>query len=52
MTIERELGLVLKGGFCRILLGFKKEEVAGQKLGGGAHQGHSGWSKTTGAMDL
>ncbi|CAH7673116.1 hypothetical protein PPACK8108_LOCUS7978 [Phakopsora pachyrhizi] len=24
----------------------------GQKLGGGAHQGQSGWSKTTGAMDL
>ncbi|KAI8449235.1 hypothetical protein BY996DRAFT_6461532 [Phakopsora pachyrhizi] len=23
-----------------------------QKLGGGAHQGQSGWSKTTGAMDL
>ncbi|CAH7689062.1 hypothetical protein PPACK8108_LOCUS24121 [Phakopsora pachyrhizi] len=26
-----------------------KEE---QKLGGGAHQGQSGWSKTTGATDL
>ncbi|KAI8449781.1 hypothetical protein BY996DRAFT_8689591 [Phakopsora pachyrhizi] len=24
----------------------------GQKLGGGAHQGQSGWSKTTGATDL
>ncbi|CAH7665734.1 hypothetical protein PPACK8108_LOCUS16 [Phakopsora pachyrhizi] len=24
----------------------------GQKLGGGAHQGQSGWSKTTGAKDL
>ncbi|KAI8457642.1 hypothetical protein BY996DRAFT_6531208 [Phakopsora pachyrhizi] len=24
----------------------------GQTLGGGAHQGQSGWSKTTGAMDL
>ncbi|KAI8453218.1 hypothetical protein BY996DRAFT_6512953 [Phakopsora pachyrhizi] len=50
-------------GFCWIFLGFEEEGVAvegnrrrhwkeGQKLGGGAHQGQSGWSKTTGAMDL
>ncbi|CAH7690326.1 hypothetical protein PPACK8108_LOCUS25644 [Phakopsora pachyrhizi] len=50
-------------GFCWILLGFEEEGVAvegngwrhwkeGQKLGGGAHQGQSGWSKTTGATDL
>ncbi|CAH7683791.1 hypothetical protein PPACK8108_LOCUS17518 [Phakopsora pachyrhizi] len=51
------------GCFCWILLGFEEERVAvggngwnhckeEQKLGGGAHQGQSGWSKTTGAMDL
>ncbi|CAH7687675.1 hypothetical protein PPACK8108_LOCUS22493 [Phakopsora pachyrhizi] len=33
-------------GFC---WGHWKEE---QKLGGAAHQGQSGWSKTTGATDL
>ncbi|CAH7690017.1 hypothetical protein PPACK8108_LOCUS25237 [Phakopsora pachyrhizi] len=33
---------------------FFEEGVAkeGQKLGGGAHQGQSDWSKTTGVMDL
>ncbi|KAI8444411.1 hypothetical protein BY996DRAFT_6554271 [Phakopsora pachyrhizi] len=31
---------------------FEEEGVAEQKLGGDAHQGQSGWSKTTGAMDL
>ncbi|CAH7681551.1 hypothetical protein PPACK8108_LOCUS14172 [Phakopsora pachyrhizi] len=55
-----------KGGaesFCWILQGFEEEEVAveengwrhwkeGQKLGGGGHQGQSGWSKTTGATDF
>ncbi|CAH7686824.1 hypothetical protein PPACK8108_LOCUS21524 [Phakopsora pachyrhizi] len=44
-----------KGGeesFHWILLGFEEEGVAGQNLGGGAHQGQSGWSKTTGAMVL
>ncbi|CAH7665752.1 hypothetical protein PPACK8108_LOCUS37 [Phakopsora pachyrhizi] len=35
----------LEGNGCHHL----KEE---QKLGGGAHQGQSDWSKTTGAMDL
>ncbi|KAI8446321.1 hypothetical protein BY996DRAFT_6500068 [Phakopsora pachyrhizi] len=50
-------------GFCWILLGFEEEGVVveikewchwkeEQKLGGGAHQGQSGWSKTTGATDL
>ncbi|KAI8451097.1 hypothetical protein BY996DRAFT_6536242 [Phakopsora pachyrhizi] len=50
-------------GFCWILQGFEEEGVAvegngwrhrneGQKLGGGAHQGQSGWNKTTGATDL
>ncbi|CAH7686520.1 hypothetical protein PPACK8108_LOCUS21176 [Phakopsora pachyrhizi] len=50
-------------GFCWILLDFEEERVAvegngwrhwkeWQKLDGGAHQGPSGWSKTTGAMDL
>ncbi|CAH7684292.1 hypothetical protein PPACK8108_LOCUS18391 [Phakopsora pachyrhizi] len=37
-------------GFCWTLQGF--EEEGEQKLGGGAHQGQSGWSKTTGATDL
>ncbi|CAH7685467.1 hypothetical protein PPACK8108_LOCUS19994 [Phakopsora pachyrhizi] len=37
------------GGFCWILQGFEEEGVA---LGGGAHQGRSGWSKITGATDL
>ncbi|CAH7670609.1 hypothetical protein PPACK8108_LOCUS5340, partial [Phakopsora pachyrhizi] len=37
-------------GFCWILQDF--EEEGGQKLGGGAHQGQSGWSKTTGATDF
>ncbi|CAH7683051.1 hypothetical protein PPACK8108_LOCUS16307 [Phakopsora pachyrhizi] len=52
-----------EGGFCWILLGFEDEGVAvgengwhhweeEQKLGGGAHQGQSGWSKTMGATDL
>ncbi|CAH7673296.1 hypothetical protein PPACK8108_LOCUS8184 [Phakopsora pachyrhizi] len=45
----------------RFLLDFAGFEVEGngwghwkegQKLGGGAHQGQSGWSKTTGAKDL
>ncbi|KAI8445974.1 hypothetical protein BY996DRAFT_6534989 [Phakopsora pachyrhizi] len=50
-------------GFWWIMQDFEEEGVAvkenrwghwkeGQKLGGGAHQGQSGWSKTTGAMDL
>ncbi|CAH7688497.1 hypothetical protein BY996DRAFT_6539672 [Phakopsora pachyrhizi] len=54
---------VLNRGFCWILLGFEEERVAlkgngwrhlkeERKLGGGAHQGQSDWSKTTGAMDL
>ncbi|KAI8458774.1 hypothetical protein BY996DRAFT_8392341 [Phakopsora pachyrhizi] len=50
-------------GFCWILQDFEGEGVAveengwrhwkeEQKLGGGAHQGRRGWSKTTGVMDL
>ncbi|CAH7668306.1 hypothetical protein PPACK8108_LOCUS2792 [Phakopsora pachyrhizi] len=50
-------------GFCWILQDFEEEGVAaevngwrhwkeGQNLGGSAHQGQSGWSKSTGAMDL
>ncbi|KAI8448542.1 hypothetical protein BY996DRAFT_6539862 [Phakopsora pachyrhizi] len=56
---EREV----KGGFSWILLGFEDERVAVEgngwlhwkeekKLGGGAHQGQSDWSKTKGATDL
>ncbi|KAI8445164.1 hypothetical protein BY996DRAFT_6503404 [Phakopsora pachyrhizi] len=60
-------GRICKGGaergFCWISQDFEEEGVAveengwrhwkeEQKLGGGAHQGQSGWSKTTGAMDL
>ncbi|CAH7672977.1 hypothetical protein PPACK8108_LOCUS7830 [Phakopsora pachyrhizi] len=33
-------------------LGFEEERVAEQNLGGGSHKGQSGWSKTTGAMEL
>ncbi|KAI8453464.1 hypothetical protein BY996DRAFT_6530036 [Phakopsora pachyrhizi] len=51
------------GGLRRILQDFEEKGVAveengwrhwkeEQKLGGGAHQGQSGWSKTTGAADL
>ncbi|KAI8449417.1 hypothetical protein BY996DRAFT_6551002 [Phakopsora pachyrhizi] len=40
------------GVFVGFLLGFEEEGVAEKKLGGGAHQGQSGWSKTTGAMDF
>ncbi|KAI8452228.1 hypothetical protein BY996DRAFT_6593182 [Phakopsora pachyrhizi] len=47
--VESAPGL-LREGFCWILLGF--EEKGEKTLGGGAHQGQSGWSKTTGAMDL
>ncbi|CAH7674007.1 hypothetical protein PPACK8108_LOCUS23006 [Phakopsora pachyrhizi] len=40
-------------GFCWVFTGKEwnhwKEE---KKLGGGAYQGQSGWSKTTRAMDL
>ncbi|KAI8452557.1 hypothetical protein BY996DRAFT_6457875 [Phakopsora pachyrhizi] len=54
---------VLRVGFWWILQDFEEEGVTvegngwhhwkeGQKLGGGAHQGRSGWSKTTGVMDL
>lgn len=54
---------VLGVGFWWILQDFEEEGVTvegngwhhwkeGQKLGGGAHQGRSGWSKTTGATDL
>ncbi|CAH7666748.1 hypothetical protein PPACK8108_LOCUS1099 [Phakopsora pachyrhizi] len=54
---------VLRVGFWRILQDFEEEGVTvegngwhywkeGQTLGGGAHQGRSGWSKTTGAMDF
>ncbi|KAI8446152.1 hypothetical protein BY996DRAFT_6533732 [Phakopsora pachyrhizi] len=43
---------VLQGGFCWILQDFEEEGVAEQKLGGGAHQGQSGWSETTGATDF
>ncbi|KAI8449820.1 hypothetical protein BY996DRAFT_6580520 [Phakopsora pachyrhizi] len=54
---------VLKEGFYWILQDFEEEGVAveengwrhwkeEQKLGGGAHQGQSGRSKTTGATDL
>ncbi|KAI8450430.1 hypothetical protein BY996DRAFT_6502227 [Phakopsora pachyrhizi] len=50
-------------GFVGFFLDFEEEGVAGeenrwrhwkegQKLGGGAHQGRIGWSKTTGATDL
>ncbi|KAI8457154.1 hypothetical protein BY996DRAFT_6508724 [Phakopsora pachyrhizi] len=39
-------------GFYWILQDFEEEGVAEQKLGGGAHQGQSGWSETTGATDL
>ncbi|CAH7687673.1 hypothetical protein PPACK8108_LOCUS22491 [Phakopsora pachyrhizi] len=50
-------------GFCWSLQDFEEEGVAGeenewrhwkegQKLGGGAHQGQRGWSKTTGATDF
>ncbi|CAH7667991.1 hypothetical protein PPACK8108_LOCUS2449 [Phakopsora pachyrhizi] len=50
-------------GFCWISQDFEEEGVAveengwhhwkeEQKLGGGAHQGQSGWSKTTGATDF
>ncbi|CAH7668074.1 hypothetical protein PPACK8108_LOCUS2545 [Phakopsora pachyrhizi] len=39
-------------GFYWILQDFEEEGVAGQKLGGGAHQGQSGWSKATGATDF
>ncbi|CAH7687535.1 hypothetical protein PPACK8108_LOCUS22333 [Phakopsora pachyrhizi] len=50
-------------GFCWISQDFEEEGVAveengwphwkeEQKLGGGAHQGQSGWSQTTGATDL
>ncbi|KAI8457002.1 hypothetical protein BY996DRAFT_8393163 [Phakopsora pachyrhizi] len=50
-------------GFCWISQDFEEEGVAvkengwrhwkeEQKLGGDAHQGQSGWSKTTGATDL
>ncbi|CAH7690591.1 hypothetical protein PPACK8108_LOCUS25986 [Phakopsora pachyrhizi] len=43
-----------KRGFVGILQDFEGEGVAKeeQKLGGGAHQGQSGWSKTTGVTDL
>ncbi|CAH7673683.1 hypothetical protein PPACK8108_LOCUS8568 [Phakopsora pachyrhizi] len=38
---------------CWILLGFEwRHWKEGQTLGGGAHQGQSAWSKTTGATDL
>ncbi|CAH7678492.1 hypothetical protein BY996DRAFT_6603101 [Phakopsora pachyrhizi] len=47
------------GGGCGGRFGKRGAESApghhwkeGQKLGEGAHQGQSGWSKTTGAMDL
>ncbi|CAH7667697.1 hypothetical protein PPACK8108_LOCUS2120 [Phakopsora pachyrhizi] len=51
------------GGSCWIFAGFKDKGVAvegngwhhwkeEQKLGGGAHQSQSDWSKTTGAMGL
>ncbi|CAH7682589.1 hypothetical protein PPACK8108_LOCUS15568 [Phakopsora pachyrhizi] len=54
---------VLRVGFWWILQDFEEEGVTmegngwrhwkeGQKLGGGAHQGRSGWSKTTGVRDL
>ncbi|CAH7675494.1 hypothetical protein BY996DRAFT_6491709 [Phakopsora pachyrhizi] len=50
-------------GFVGFFQDFEEEGVAGeengwrhwkeeQKLGGGAHQGQSGWSETTGATDL
>ncbi|CAH7674894.1 hypothetical protein BY996DRAFT_6527777 [Phakopsora pachyrhizi] len=48
-----------RGGVWRFLLypaGFEEEGVVveekEQKLGGGAHQGQSGWSETTEATDL
>ncbi|KAI8446032.1 hypothetical protein BY996DRAFT_8399850 [Phakopsora pachyrhizi] len=57
----RSRGVVRR--FCWILQDFEEEGVAveengwrhwkeEQKLGGGAHQSQSGWSKTTGATDL
>ncbi|CAH7681200.1 hypothetical protein PPACK8108_LOCUS13769 [Phakopsora pachyrhizi] len=53
----------MERGFCWLLQDFEEEGVAGeengwrhwkeeQELGGGAHQGQSGWSKNTGATDL
>ncbi|KAI8453785.1 hypothetical protein BY996DRAFT_6580548 [Phakopsora pachyrhizi] len=44
--------VVVERRFLLNLQGFEEEGGAGQKLGGGAHQGQSGWSKTTGATDL
>ncbi|KAI8447375.1 hypothetical protein BY996DRAFT_6513124 [Phakopsora pachyrhizi] len=60
---RRVLQWCRKEVFWWILQGFEEEGVVeegngwrhwkeGQKLGGGAHQGQSGWSKTTGARDL
>ncbi|KAI8449663.1 hypothetical protein BY996DRAFT_6510441 [Phakopsora pachyrhizi] len=63
---KKELEWEEKGGAESapgILQGFEEEGVVveengwchwkeGQKLGGGAHKGQSGWSKTTGATDL
>ncbi|CAH7674686.1 hypothetical protein PPACK8108_LOCUS9608 [Phakopsora pachyrhizi] len=54
---------VLRVGFWWILQDFEEEGVTvegngwhhwkeGKKLGGGAHQGRSGWSKTTGVTDF
>ncbi|CAH7676766.1 hypothetical protein PPACK8108_LOCUS11862 [Phakopsora pachyrhizi] len=56
IPITPEIGvveeMVKEGGFCWILQNIEEEGVAEQKLGGGAHQDQSGWSKTTGVMDL
>ncbi|CAH7688108.1 hypothetical protein PPACK8108_LOCUS23019 [Phakopsora pachyrhizi] len=60
---ERRALREVLGGFCWIFLAFEDEGVAvegnewlhlkeEQKLGGGAHQSQSSWSKTTGAMDF
>ncbi|CAH7671673.1 hypothetical protein BY996DRAFT_6501260 [Phakopsora pachyrhizi] len=51
--VKGDEGKEVKGGLQGRLEGngwhYWKEE---QKLGGGAHQGQSNWSKITGAMDL
>ncbi|CAH7675004.1 hypothetical protein PPACK8108_LOCUS9965 [Phakopsora pachyrhizi] len=60
--VGKEKGGVERG-FLRDIAGFEEEGVAvvgnvwrhwkeGKKLGGGAHQGQSDWSKTTGATDF
>ncbi|KAI8444271.1 hypothetical protein BY996DRAFT_6593603 [Phakopsora pachyrhizi] len=46
-------GKEMKGGFCWIRWVLRRKEWQWKEIdGGGAHQGQSGWSKTTGATDL